>query len=61
MLFLLFSKVFTDILKIYELPKVYNKISKYCQTLQILGRTFFKYSAKSPFFASDVPILYNKS
>ena len=27
------SKVFTDILKNYELPKIYNKKPKYCQTL----------------------------
>ena len=32
MLFPLFSKVFTDVLKIYELPKI-NIIPKYCQTL----------------------------
>ena len=31
--FLLLSNVFTDILKIDELPKIYNKIPKYCQTL----------------------------
>ena len=29
----IFSKVFTDILKVYELLKMYNKIPKYCQTL----------------------------
>ena len=33
MFFPLFSKVFPDILKIYELPKIYNKIPKYWQTL----------------------------
>ena len=33
MFFPLFSKFFTGILKIYELPKICNKISKYCQTL----------------------------
>ena len=33
MFFPLFSKVFTNILKIYELPKTYNKILKYCQIL----------------------------
>ena len=33
MLFPLFSKVFTDMLKIYEPPKLYKKIPKYCQTL----------------------------
>ena len=27
------SKVFTDILKIYELTKTYNKKPKYCQAL----------------------------
>ena len=29
------SKVFTDILKTYELPKIYNKIPKYCQALLV--------------------------
>ena len=33
MYFPLFSKFFTGSLKIYELPKICNKISKYCQTL----------------------------
>ena len=33
MFFPFFSKVFTDILKIYELPKIYIKKPKYCQTL----------------------------
>ena len=32
MFFPLFSKVFTNILKIYELPKINNTIPKYCQT-----------------------------
>ena len=27
------SKILTDILKIYELPKIYNKKPKYCLTL----------------------------
>ena len=31
--FPLFSEIFTDILKIYELPKIYNKIPKYWETL----------------------------
>ena len=31
MFFSLFSKVFADILEIYELPKIYNEIPKYCQ------------------------------
>ena len=31
--FPLFSKVFTNNLNIYELPKIYDEISKYCQTL----------------------------
>ena len=44
MFFPLFSRVFTDILKIYELPKIYNKIPKYCQTLVL---TIFIYHAKS--------------
>ena len=30
MFFPLFSKDYTDILKIYELPKIYNKMHKYC-------------------------------
>ena len=33
MFFPLCSKVFIDILKIYELPKINNTIPKYCQTL----------------------------
>ena len=33
--FPLLPKVFTDILKIYELPKIYNKIPKYYQTLLV--------------------------
>ena len=33
MLVPLFSKVFTNILKIYELPKINNAIPEYCQTL----------------------------
>ena len=33
MFFPLYSKVFTNILKIYELPKINNTIPKYCQTL----------------------------
>ena len=33
MFFPLFPKVFTDILMIHELPKIYNKIPKYCKTL----------------------------
>ena len=32
MFFPLCSKVFTNILKIYELPKINNTIPKYCQT-----------------------------
>ena len=35
MFFTLFSKVFTNISKIYELPKINNMIPKYCQTLVI--------------------------
>ena len=31
----LFSKVFSDILKIYELPKMYIKIPKYWQALVV--------------------------
>ena len=38
------SKVFTDILKIYELPKLYNKMPKYCQTLIL---TIIIYQANS--------------
>ena len=33
MFFPLFSKVFTNILKIYELTKIFNAIPKYCQAL----------------------------
>ena len=33
MFFPLFSKVFTNTLKIYELPKINNTTPKYCQTL----------------------------
>ena len=29
----LFSNVFTNILSVYELPKIQNKIPKYSQTL----------------------------
>ena len=32
MFFPLFLKVFTNGLKIFDLPKMYNKIPKYCQT-----------------------------
>ena len=35
MLFLIFSNVFTNILKIYELPKIYNKILKKLLTIII--------------------------
>ena len=38
------SKVFTGILKIYELPKIYNKNPKYCQTLTL---TIIIYQANS--------------
>ena len=38
------SKVFTDILKIYELPKIYNKKPKYCQTFVL---TIIIYQANS--------------
>ena len=44
MFFPLFSKVFTDILKIFELPKIYRKIPKYLQTLVL---TIIIYQAKS--------------
>ena len=46
MFFPLFSKVFTDILKIYELTKTYNKIPKYCQTL-VLTLIIYKASSMS--------------
>ena len=36
MFFPLFSKVFTKILDIYELPKINNMILKYCQTLALI-------------------------
>ena len=38
------SKVFTDILKIYELAKICNKKPKYCQTLVL---TIIIYKANS--------------
>ena len=44
MLFPLYSKVFTNILKIYELPKINNTIPKYCQTLVL---TIIIYQANS--------------
>ena len=44
MFFPLFSKVFTNILKIYELPKINNTIPKYCQTLVL---TIIIYQANS--------------
>ena len=44
MLFPLCSKVFTNILKIYEPPKINNTIPKYCQTLDL---TIIIYQANS--------------
>ena len=44
MFFPSFSKVFTNTLKIHELPKMYNKIPKYCQTLVL---TIIIYQANS--------------
>ena len=44
MFFPLFSKVFTNILKIYELPKINNMIPKYCR---ILVLTIIIYQANS--------------
>ena len=44
MFFPLCSKVFTNILKIYELPKINNTIPKYCQTLLL---TIIIYQANS--------------
>ena len=44
MFFLFFSKVFTNILKIYKLLKIYNKMPKYCQTLVL---TIITYQANS--------------
>ena len=44
MLFPLLTKVFTDILKIYELPKIYNNRSKFCQKLVL---TIIIYQANS--------------
>ena len=38
------SKVFTDILKIYDLPKIYNKRPKHCQTFVL---TIIIYQANS--------------
>ena len=48
MLFPLFSKVFTVILKIYELPKIYNKIPKYYQPL-VLTIIIFQAHSMSQF------------
>ena len=39
MFFPLFSRGFTDILQIYELPKIYNK--KYCETFALKIHAFF--------------------
>ena len=36
MFFPLFSKILTNILKIYELSKINNMITKYCQTLVLI-------------------------
>ena len=44
MFFPLFPKVFTNILKIHELPKMYNTIPKYYQTLAL---TIIIYQASS--------------
>ena len=44
MFFPLFSKVFTDILKICELPKIYYKVPNYYQTLVL---TISMYQANS--------------
>ena len=44
MFFPLFSKIFTNILKIYEPPKINNTIPKYCQTLVL---TIIIYQANS--------------
>ena len=42
----LFSKDFTDILRIYELRKIYNKMPKYCKKLVL---TIITYEASSSF------------
>ena len=44
--FLLFSNVFTDILIIYELPRIYNKILKYWQTI-VLTRIIYQANSMS--------------
>ena len=44
MFFPLFLNVFTNILNIYKLPELYNKIPKYCQTLVL---TIIIYQANS--------------
>ena len=46
MFFPLFLKVFTNILKSYELPKINNMIPEYCQTL-VLALTIIIYQANS--------------
>ena len=52
MFFPLLPKVFTDILKIYELHKIYNKIPKYYQILTIiiwlLNCAFINYIENKP-------------
>ena len=48
MFFPFFSKVFADILKIYELPKIENTIPKYCQTL-VLTIIIYQVNSMSQF------------
>ena len=43
---LLFSNVFTDILIMYELPRIYNKILKYWQTI-VLTRIIYQANSMS--------------
>ena len=50
------SKIFTDILKIYELPKIYNKSPKYCQTFALAIIIYQAYVATSSSFWT-IPLL----
>ena len=44
----MFPNVFTDILKIYELPTIYSKKPKYCQIL-VLPITIYQANSMSQF------------
>ena len=53
-LFHYFSKVFTNILKIYKLPKIYNKIPKYCQALVLAIIIYQANSMSQLYLASEL-------